>query len=417
MKGRALVALSFLACLGASEPLQNAQDERRPFTLAETTLPGTQLTVLQGTCDVYEDRAARKGRVIGLNVVVLPATGPDPREDPIFLLAGGPGQAATSLAMLAYDSWMRHERDIVLVDQRGTGASNPLHCSLSGDLEGPQGHLEPIFQPELFRACLEELRRRADLTLYSTPIAMDDLDQVREALGYEMINLIGGSYGSRAALIYMQRHPATVRTAVLKGVAPTALKNPLYHARGAQKALDWVFATCRDDPECNAAFPDLRAEFEEIVARLDEEPAEVTVRDASGDELTLRLTRRAFAEALRVMLYSSRTARRVPLLLHRARAGDYGPFVAQGVMSNRGLRDILAFGMLLCVTCAEDVARITPAEIRAATLDTFLGDARVRSQREICSFWPQSELSKDYAEPVTCDAPTLIVSGIFDHVR
>jgi pimeloyl-ACP methyl ester carboxylesterase len=395
---------------------QETGTERRPFELVETTLPGTDVIVFEGTYDVYEDREAGEGRVIGLHVVVLPATGPAPKADPVVLLAGGPGQAATTFAGRAAGSWMRAERDILMVDQRGTGRSNPLFCPRSDEEENPQAYLEPGFDPDRMRACLEALRERADLTLYSTPIAADDLAEVCATLGYERVNLIGGSYGTRAALITMQRHPEMIRTAILKGVAPTGLKNPLFHARGAQDALEGVFRTCAEDPACQAAFPNLRADFAETLERLEEAPAEVTLQDGTGEELTLRMSRDAFAEALRVMLYYSNSARRVPLLLDRAHDGDFKSFVQQSYSSNRGIRDILAFGMLLCVTCPEDVARITDDEVLEATAGTFLGDRRVRNQRAICSYWPLAELPADYTDPVTCPAPTLVVSGLFDPV-
>ena len=413
-----VLSLAAVALLnGTQDPAAKAATEPRPLVLKSATLPGSGLEVLRGTLEVYEDREAREGRVIALKVVVLPATSPEPKPDPIFFLAGGPGQAASGLARRLHSSWMRRDRDIVLVDQRGTGESNPLSCNLAGSADEVAGYLEPIFQEELFRDCLEQLEQRADLTLYSTPIAMDDLDEVRAALGYETINLIGGSYGTRAALVYMRRHPERVRAAILKGVAPIAFRNPLYHAREAQKALERTFDACERSPACRAAFPSLREEFEAVLARLEEEPVELAGRSAaSGTPVAMRLDREAFAEALRVMMYSTSSARRVPLAIHRAFGGEYMPFAQLGVQTNRALRDQLAFGMLLCVTCAEDVARIDPDEVERETAGTFLGPGRVRRQMRICGFWPKGRIPDDYGEPVSCDAPTLIFSGTLDPV-
>lgn len=378
--------------------------ETAAFELVETTLPGVQGPVLRGVFEVYENRALGSGRILGLDVVVLPALSDEPAADPIFQLAGGPGQAATGFGARLANSPLRRERDIVMVDQRGTGGNHRLACS---SVDDPQRYLGPVFDVEEMRACLAELQQRADLTQYSTGNAMDDLDDVRAALGYERINLIGGSYGTRAALIYMRRHPEHVRSAVLNGVAPISFKNPLFHARAAQDALDRIVAECAGDPDCNAAFPELAAELEAIFTRLTEEPADV-------DGLTL--TRDAFAETLRTMTYYSSGARAVPLALHRAFEGDFSSFVELGLRTNRSIRRQLAFGMLLCVTCAEDVDRIDPDSIPELTAGTYLGDGRVRRQIEVCSFWPRSELPEDAGEPVRSAAPTLLLSGELDPV-
>ena len=305
----------------------------------------------------------------------------------------------------------------MLVDQRGTGASNPLRCALAGNSDYLQGYLEPIFQPELFRDCLARLEPRADLTQYTTPVAMDDLAELLDELGYGEVNLIGGSYGTRAALVFMRRHPERVRTAVLNGVAPIAFKNPLFHAREAQSALELLFDACAADPGCGAAFPALPEEFAAVMARLEETPGRVTaVHSGTEEDVELTLSREAFAEALRVMMYYTPTARQVPLAIHRASEGDYKPFVQLGLQANRSLRDQLAFGMLLCVTCSEDLPRISEEEIRRETAGTFLGDGRVRSQAEVCSFWPRGAVPADYGEPVRSEAPALILSGTFDPV-
>ena len=292
-----------------------------------------------------------------------------------------------------------------------------LDCRLPGTDDNLQGYLDPIFDLESCRASLAELGRRADLTQYSTPIAADDLNEVRQALGYDEINVSGGSYGTRASLIYIRRHPETVRTAILNGVAPLVFTNPLYHATFAQRALDLLFEEVENDPKYREAYPKLREEFAEIMERLERKPAEVTVAHPTTRELVpVKLTRAAFAEALRVLMYSMQTARQVPLLIQRAHRGDYRPFAERGMMSNRGLRRMLAFGMLLSVTAAEDVARIDPESIPELTEHTFLGDGRVRQQMAVCAFWPRSRLSEDFGEPVCSDVPTLILSGTIDPV-
>src|ERR1043166_848090 len=194
-----------------------------------------------GTLSVYENRQARSGRRINLTVVLLPALSADSRPDPLFFLAGGPGQGAAKMAPLVRQALrsVQRERDLVLVDQRGTGTSNPLDCRNDND------SLRAINESD--EVALDRLRRclagyDADVRLYTTPIAMDDLDDVRAYLGYERINLYGGSYGTRAALVYLRQHADRVRSVVLDRVAPTARALPLFTARDAQHALDKALA-------------------------------------------------------------------------------------------------------------------------------------------------------------------------------
>jgi pimeloyl-ACP methyl ester carboxylesterase len=405
MRNWILFVLSAAAVLGFQEHVE--------LTAYREKTTGT--TVLVGTLRVFEDREAGAGRTIDLNLMVLPALDEAPAPDPIFWLQGGPGVAATNSFRGLAASWMRKRRDIVLVDQRGTGRSNPLHVELPArDL---QDYLDPIFRPEPFRASLERLEKRADLTQYTTPVAMDDLNEVREALGYEKINLIGGSYGTRAALVYLRRHPETVRCAVLNGVAPISFINPLYHAFAAQEGLERLFEEIEADPGYSKAFPSLRRKFQSILMRLDAEPVRTVIRHPdTGEEVSVVLSRTAFTEALRIMMYYMDTNRRVPLMLLRAYEGDFAPFAQLGVRSNRRIRGIIHFGMLMCVTGSEDIPRIEEAMIPALTGNTFLGDGRVRRQMAVAAIWPRGEVPADYGEPVRSEVPVLLFSGTHDPV-
>jgi pimeloyl-ACP methyl ester carboxylesterase len=371
--------------------------------------------VLVGTFRVWEDRQTRSGRALQLDVVVLPATGPQPQPDPVFVLAGGPGLAAANQYGAYLESWMRKDRDIVLVSQRGTGGANALRCAVGGSDDNLQGYLDPIFRVEDFRECLLRLRQVADLTKYSTPIAMDDLDDLRAVMGYEKINLFGGSYGTRAALVYMRRHGDRVRTAILNAVAPMAMINPLHHAQSAQIGLDAIFAECGADPDCSAAYPDLEREFQTVLARLEAAPAEVTVRHpVTGEPERLEFGRWAFADGLRLFMYFN--SRDVPFLIRRAFLNDYDRIAQRLLESNRRIRNQISFGMLMCVTCGEDIPRIEPGDIERLTAGTFLGDGRVRRQKEACGIWPRSEVPATFGDPVCSAAPTVILSGRLDPI-
>ena len=415
-----LLSLTVLVSLAAGarasgSSVQEGAPERRPLELTEDTIDGER--IYRGTFDVWEDRELDAGRVLGLDVVVIPSRAASALRDPIFFLAGGPGQAATQLAPGLIRSWMRADRDVVLVDQRGTGGNHRLQCEPAGGADDYQGYFDVLMEEETFRGCLAKLSQRANLSLYSTPLAMDDLDELRQVLGYEQINLIGGSYGTRAALVYLRRHGEHVRCAVLQGVAPLALKNPLFHAISAQHALDALIADCANDPDCARTFPDFEAQLGALFQRLAEAPVRAQIKpQGAQDAVVVSLGRETFADALRVLLYSSSGSRRIPSLVDRAHEGDWKAFAQLAFERRGGLRRQLALGMLLSVTCAEDVARIDPAVIAAATRGTFLGDGRVRRQMAVCEFWPQGRIPKDYAEPVTSEVPVLLFSGTVDPV-
>jgi pimeloyl-ACP methyl ester carboxylesterase len=220
------------------------------------------------------NREAQTGRRIKLKVVVLPGARRAGNPDPLFFLAGGPGQAAAQMASDIQQLFrpVLADRDIVLVDQRGTGESNSLACEPK---EGEPLGADPEAAVRLLRGCME--RFDADLRLYTTPIAMDDLNQVRESLRYGRINLYGGSYGTRAAIVYVRRHSETVRSVVLDSVAPRDMILPLYFARDSQRAFDQLTAACTADPGCAQAFPNLADRFEQLLARLDRNPERVTL--------------------------------------------------------------------------------------------------------------------------------------------
>jgi pimeloyl-ACP methyl ester carboxylesterase len=369
--------------------------------------------VLCGTLPVWENRGTKSGRKISLNIVVLPAKSPDPAPDPLVILEGGPGEAATSDAsgIAEYLAGLRRERDILLIDQRGTGHSHPLDCAQPGSQEDLQGLLHDLFPLDVLRACLPKLD--ADPALYSSDPAADDLDEVRAWLGYERLNLFGGSYGTRAAQVYMRRHPEHVRSAILDGYVTMDARMPLYIARQSQVALDKLFDECADDPACRTAFPDPRGELKAILARFDQGPVRGTIpHPKTGKPVSLSLQKSSFTTAFRSMQYSPGSAVRLPLYIHRAYQGDWAPFLRQAVeyFDDRSW----SIGLYLSVVCAEDTVRIDPAAVARETAGTYLGDDRIRQQVAACTFWPTAKLPADFWEPVRSVAPVLLLSGWLD---
>ena len=244
--------------------------------LSPCDVPGVKEKAKCGTYEVWENREAKRGRRIGLAVVVLPATGSPSEPDAITFLAGGPGLTATSIAPFLASQYaaLRKHRDILLVDQRGTGGSHALECDLYPGKD-PQTALGSFFPVDRVRECRATLEKTADLRMYTTAPSMDDLDEVRGALGYDRLDVFGRSYGTRAALVYIGRHPDHVRTAVLQGIDPTDDPAPLHFPRYAQQAIENIFSDCRQDPACRTAFPNLPSELRSIVARTTAKPVPV----------------------------------------------------------------------------------------------------------------------------------------------
>lgn len=374
-----------------------------------------------GTFDVYENRTTKAGRRIGLNVLVLPALEPPPDVGAVFWFEGGPGGAATLSAgpvAQQYLKGLRRDHDIVFVDQRGTGKSHPLAC---GDIGERPDHLDayfgPLFPIETIRDCRNALQKTADLTQYTTSIAADDLDDVRAALGYRQIDLAGASYGTLAAQIYMRQHADHVRSAFLIGVVTPDFRLPLPFARAAQNALEKMFDDCQADAACHAAFPDVRAEFDAVLARFDRAEhgrVSVTMTDgATAKPRMIALARESYVEHLRALLYSTAGARFVPLIVHRAFLGDFVPFQTMAMRYNLGGPQT-SRGMYFSVTCAESAPFIREDEIVRETRGTFLGDRRVRAHLAACAEWPRAEVPRGFTDSVTSAIPMVMFSGEAD---
>ncbi len=353
-------------------------------------------------------QAATAGaRTIPIRVVVLPATGENPLPDPIFFLAGGPGQAATDLVRGFTNSPLRARRDIVLVDQRGTGGSNPLTCGFYRPEDEASGRFADFLPIDRVRACREELERVADLAQYTTAASVADLEAVREHLGYERINLAGGSYGTRLVLEYARAHGPRVRTMVLDGAVPPSAAAPAGFGVSAQQALDGILDECLAEASCAKAFPDVRTRAKELFARLRARPMQVRL---PNEETTFTLTADHVAEALRYLTYTTQNASRVPLLIEQAHGGDPSGFL-QALRTQR--RGSPLGGLYLSITCAEDV-RFADPDLVARDRETYLSDYRYRQQHAACAEWPRGAMTEASRTPVRSEVPTLLVTGALD---
>ncbi|MFL6260561.1 MAG: alpha/beta hydrolase [Thermoanaerobaculia bacterium] len=388
------------------------------LALKPCTLPGLAAEARCGTYEVWENRTAKSGRKIPLRVVVIPAQGPDRLPDPFIYFDGGPGQSSVANAPWVVQDLgaLRKRRDILLVDFRGTGGSAGLFCPEMRGNAGRQDFLDNFYPPDRVKACAERLAKTADLSQYTNDTSVDDIDEVRAALGYGKLNIFGASGGSRAALVYLRRHPETVRTLILLGVAPTDERGPFPMARNAQRALDGLIAECAEDQGCHAAFPKLRDEVADVLRQVEKEPVTVALTDGeTGKPVEIRLTRSGVAQILRYGLYNSLGASLIPLEVHLAAQGNWTPVAEYARRFARG-GTALADGYYFSLTCAEDLPFIREEEIPAAVQGTFLGDFRIRKQQAACAVWPVPPVSREFLSTVTSDVPTLLTSGERDPV-
>lgn len=416
MRSNALIlaaALAAAASVAATAPSSAAPTFYRHSCEEQLNAPkGTRC----GIVVVPENRSQPAGKTIGLNVMVLAATGGAKQSDAIFEIAGGPGQPtadANGVAFATIAGTARDTRDVVLVDQRGTGGSRPLQCDLYPG-SGPARFFAPEWPTDIYERCGERLNAIADLSQYSTENAADDLDDVRAALGYDRVDLLGSSYGSTAALVYMRRHADRVRSAVLVGVAALDARIPLPYAKAAQHSLDALFADCSVDAACHAAVPNIRSEFASVLSQLAKGPVTAQVTDPQTTlKSPVQIDLPMWVASVRDGLNDTGTASDLLKLIHAAARGDFGPS-ADAIANDRGGRSLLYSGMAMSVECPEDVDAIDPDTISGATRGSFFGDARVRQEIAACDVWPHRAVDPSFFAPVRSNAPVLILTGGLD---
>ncbi len=392
-----------------------------PCSLASASV-GRPTEALCGTLAVAENPDQPDGRQIALDIAWLPANNGDGAgtDDPVFFLAGGPGQAATEHAASVEHalSEVGKQRDIILVDQRGTGDSNPLDCR---DADGEPMELDAMVAPSIEQMtafagqCAQGLQGRADPRFYTTTVAVRDLDAVRAALGVEKINLVGVSYGTRVAQQYASTYPEHTRTVVLDGVAPNSLVVGGEFARTLEDALALQSAQCRELPACSERYPtDMREQLRTVMAALEAAPVEVDYRDPrTGKMLHDTVTADAVGGLAFMFSYVPQTASLLPLMIDEAAHGRYAPLMSLVQLSAQQMQGQMTRGMQWSVLCAEDAGRHRPD---SGAADTIIGSELAETFFAPCSVWPHGQAPQGFHQPFASELPVLLLSGELDPV-
>jgi len=353
---------------------------------------------------------------VTLHVAVVPALNLEPEPDPVVPLAGGPGQSANDFYTAYAHAFepLRRNRDILLVDQRGTGSSAALRCDFEDEvLDGMLSDEETL---RLTRECLDALPH--DPRFFTTSVAVADLDAVRAALGYPSLNLYGISYGSRVAQHYARRFPATTRSIVLDGVVPPDLPLGPDIALESQAAVERILARCAEDAACGERFPNIATAFDDVQSRLAAGAIDVRLADpVSGNVERVSFGTMEFAGAVRLLAYHPNTIALLPLLIDEAANGNYQPLAAQFLTTSRSVASSLAIGMHNAVMCSEDVPRYSGYTVDRAALEaSYMGPMLLDTMQTVCSVWPEGLVDEDFAQPLSTDIPTLLLSGSADPI-
>jgi len=374
-------------------------------------IPGIEREIVCGVVRMPENPDSPSSRSIEVRYAVVPAVARNKQPDPIFVFAGGPGQAATRVArqVMPVLAELNARRDLVFIDQRGTGRSNALECDV--DESSLASALEPAHQIARLGPCLKALP--ADLRQYATWIAVRDFEAIRTQLGAERINLWGTSYGTRAALEYMRQYPTHVRTAVLDGVAPPDMALPVSFAFDADAALKALGEACARDAPCRTRYPDFD---ERISALLKRAESGIDIRvphPLTGATESIRLDRKMLASLLRVPLYVPQLSSVLPYALAEAGRGDFTALIALSAALSGGIRENFAVGMHFAVICAEDVPRIEALAAAQASATRF-GAAFADVYRQACAIVPSRPVPPEFYSVPAAKVPVLIFSGGLD---
>jgi len=366
-----------------------------------------------GKLEVPENYQQPEGTKILINFAVLPAIDDSNYKAPLMFLAGGPGQAAVELAtgLNRVFSEVRKTRDIILVDQRGTGESSALSCEFEA-IDNVYSSLADALKPQEVKDCVAQFK--GDVTQYNSENAIRDFDAIRTALGHEKLNIYGGSYGTRAGLVFMRMFPESLESVVLDSVGPIEVPIGMFGQSGA-RSFNLLIDNCKKSESCHKAFPNLAEEFQSVKARLAKEAVSIDIlHPRLGTPTKLVIDDTKFTGNLRFQLYGMEGRSMVPLVIHQAFLGNYQPLV--GLMARTEDEQLVYTGLLFNIVCNEDIPRLSAQDKAVDANNNFDGTDSHLAWDMVCPFFPEYRPSEDFYQSVTADIPTLILSGNLDPV-
>ncbi|MCP4986682.1 MAG: alpha/beta fold hydrolase [Colwellia sp.] len=391
----------------------------KDLALENCHLDGIRSQVKCGTVEVPENYQLPQGKKISVNFSILPAINNSDNKIPLMFLAGGPGEGAAELSAQIFSNFneIRKSRDIILVDQRGTGKSQPLQCQDALDIN-PYTSLPEDFTNEEVKDCLAKLTagNEIDLAQFTSENAIRDFDAVRAALGHEKINIYGGSYGTRAALVYMRLFPQSLNSVVLDSVGPVEVPIGLF-GQSAARSFKLLLENCQKDNACQQAYPNLAKEFKALLVKLEQAPVKVNIAHPRlGTQTELVINDSKFISTLQMQLYSLSGRSLVPLIIHQASLGDFKPFAGLIAQTDTEKGIGIYMGLHLNIVCNEDIPRISTKMLKDDANNDFAKDLSSKMMQDVCTVWPKYAVNDDFYKPVTANVPTLILSGDLDPV-
>jgi pimeloyl-ACP methyl ester carboxylesterase len=406
-------AIFLLMVVNVAAAANPTKTESPDLTLTSCHLKGIKQQVQCGSLKVSENYQQTTGAKISINFAVLPAIDGSLKKAPFMFLAGGPGQAAVELApsitKLFYD--VRKTHDIILIDQRGTGKSHPLQCDEQSQQDIYRLAAETVSEQEI-KQCLAKFT--GDLTQYNSENAIRDFEAVRAALGHQQVHLYGGSYGTRAALVYLRMFPQALRSVVLDSVGPIEVPIGLFGQSAAQ-AFDKLVQHCQQQTECQQAFPSLAEEFNQLVKRLEQQAVTTNIQHPRlGGSTDFVVTKEKLLNVLRMQLYNVSMRNLVPLVIHQAFLENYLPLA--GLLAQTDGDIGMYIGLTFNIVCNEDLPKLSPAMFSLDANNSFDGNLSHKAWLTACPLWPQYRPSAEFYQPVTAKVPTLILSGGLDPV-
>jgi pimeloyl-ACP methyl ester carboxylesterase len=407
----AVAVLAMLTVVALAAPKSKTQG----MDLSKTHscyLDGLDENLLCGALQVPENPNKPEGRKITIHYAILPAIKNGQEKEALLAIAGGPGQSAIENAagfnqML---SKVRQNRDILLIDQRGTGQSNLLSCDESGDIFAFNDELADM--AAITQECLDKLvGEGSDITQYGSVTAINDFEAVRLHLGYDKLHLYGVSYGTRMAQLYMRHFPNSLATVTLDGIVPMQ-QSVLAIGDAIDRAENILLEECQNTPSCQQAFPDLTAELDQLDSQLTNNPITIASLDPlTNEDISFTLTRAKFKNSLRMAMYTPSIRALLPHTIHQTAKGNYQPLL--GLYGLTADSTGIALGMHSSVVCAEDLHRVTPA-MRESAKSSYAARTMLEGTATTCDIWKMPQVNDDFSQAIASDIPTLLLSGELD---